>query len=312
LNEFDPSRSNVHGTIAMAKLGSDPNSASNQWFFNLADNGGVPPLGLDFQNGGFTVFGRVLDPGMNVVDAIANLRVFAFPAPFDHLPVLSSYDPASGIGIQAADFVIVNRIPNVKSTTTPTGTLEIFTADVDVTFNSVGTVDTATALSWVGTFSSPPNQSVFFNNGVIALKMSGVMGAPGRAITMYDGAATRPTRYYAYGPTLNDPAPHWYDFSFDGKTGAEIMSDRIILHFVDGKRGDDDLTANNSITHTGAQAVVTENANSSSQAGGGCSIVETPSQTTSNGDWVVISMFLAFVALVRRRTRYNRIQRAPR
>jgi MYXO-CTERM domain-containing protein len=90
------------------------------------------------------------------------------------------------------------------------------------------------------------------------------------------------------------------------------MSDRIVLHFVDGKRGDDDLTANNSITHTGAQAVVTENASSSSQAGGGCSIVTTPSQTSRGGDWIVVSLFLALLALIRRRARHNRIQRAPR
>ena len=55
-NEFSSQRSNIRGTIAMAKLGSDPNSATNQRFFNLADNAS----NLDNQNGGFTVFGQAL------------------------------------------------------------------------------------------------------------------------------------------------------------------------------------------------------------------------------------------------------------
>ena len=56
-NEFG--LSNQAGTIAMAKLGGDPNSATSQWFVNLKDNSGPPPE-LDTQNGGFTVFGQAL------------------------------------------------------------------------------------------------------------------------------------------------------------------------------------------------------------------------------------------------------------
>jgi len=64
----EPEYSNVRGTIAMAKLGSSVDSATNQWFFNLVDNS----ANLDEQNGGFTVFGQVTS-GMDVVDKIAAL-----------------------------------------------------------------------------------------------------------------------------------------------------------------------------------------------------------------------------------------------
>jgi peptidyl-prolyl cis-trans isomerase A (cyclophilin A) len=57
--------SNLRGTVAMAKLDGDPDSATNQWFVNLEDN-----VNLDTLNGGFTVFGNVLGSGMDIVDAI--------------------------------------------------------------------------------------------------------------------------------------------------------------------------------------------------------------------------------------------------
>ena len=69
VNEFH--LSNLRGTIAMAKVDGDPNSATSQWFFNLADNSA-----LDTQNGGFTVFGQVTEQSLAVLDAIAALNVY--------------------------------------------------------------------------------------------------------------------------------------------------------------------------------------------------------------------------------------------
>ncbi|HEY3914111.1 MAG TPA: peptidylprolyl isomerase, partial [Verrucomicrobiae bacterium] len=64
-NEYGvgPQINNTFGTIAMAKTLGDPDSAVNTFFFNLADNS----TNLDNQNGGFTVFGRILS-GTNVLN----------------------------------------------------------------------------------------------------------------------------------------------------------------------------------------------------------------------------------------------------
>jgi len=84
-----PKYSNVLGTIAMAKLGNDPDSASNQWFINLTNNGG----NLDIQNGGFTVFGTV-ESGIDVVETIIGFgKLFpSYASPLDELPLQNYTD----------------------------------------------------------------------------------------------------------------------------------------------------------------------------------------------------------------------------
>ncbi len=108
VNEFSASRPNRRGTVAMAKLGSNPNSATSQWFVNLADNS----ANLDNQNGGFTVFGEVSAASMAVVDAIAALPRTNAGSPFDALPFVGAI--ANGM-IQKSNLVIVSKalaVPN--------------------------------------------------------------------------------------------------------------------------------------------------------------------------------------------------------
>ena len=94
MNEFGIS--NTRGTIAFAKLGGDPDSATNQWFFNTADNS----ANLDVQNGGFTVFGTVVS-GLNIVDQIQGLGIFNFGGAFSDVPLVS---------VAPDVFVVVNSV----------------------------------------------------------------------------------------------------------------------------------------------------------------------------------------------------------
>ena len=102
----EPGISNKKGTVAMAKIAGDPNSATSQWFVNLANNGG-PPANLDTQNGGFTVFGHVTGDGMTTVNAIAAVPIFNFGSPFESLP-LRNYTASNPIKV--ANLVSINSI----------------------------------------------------------------------------------------------------------------------------------------------------------------------------------------------------------
>lgn len=68
-DEADNGLSNVRGTIAMARE-SQPNTATSQFYINLADN-----TALDYQGPGqpgYAVFGRVIS-GMATIDKIAKV-----------------------------------------------------------------------------------------------------------------------------------------------------------------------------------------------------------------------------------------------
>jgi peptidyl-prolyl cis-trans isomerase A (cyclophilin A) len=66
---FEKGLRNETGTVSMART-SDPNSASAQFFINVADNAFLDPRG---NNPGYTVFGRVVS-GMDVVNRIKSVQ----------------------------------------------------------------------------------------------------------------------------------------------------------------------------------------------------------------------------------------------
>jgi peptidyl-prolyl cis-trans isomerase A (cyclophilin A) len=149
----EPVYSNVRGTIAMAKLGNDPNSATSQWFINLSNNA----ASLDIGNGGFTVFGEVTGSGMDVVDAIAALPKFAFASPFGELPLqkYSSADLSNGVAVDNTHLIIVTAITVIDSTPDSAG--------------AAGLNPTPTTASGTGGGTTPPPADGGGGGGTLSL-----------------------------------------------------------------------------------------------------------------------------------------------
>jgi cyclophilin family peptidyl-prolyl cis-trans isomerase len=114
----EPGISNLRGTIALAKLGGDPSSGTNQFFFNLGNNS----ENLDNQNGGFTVFAEIIDSrGLEVMDAIASLMTVdasITQGAFTDMPVLSAEDFEDNGGVLATtNTVVMGRVAEVYEIT---------------------------------------------------------------------------------------------------------------------------------------------------------------------------------------------------
>ncbi|WP_417669790.1 peptidylprolyl isomerase [Pseudoalteromonas tetraodonis] len=99
----EPILSNVKGTIAMAKLANDENSATSQWFFNMVDNSEA----LDPQNGGFTVFGQITAQSQATLDNIAGL-VHCGDIPL--VDITSEQCSSSDVALSSANFVTINSV----------------------------------------------------------------------------------------------------------------------------------------------------------------------------------------------------------
>jgi len=84
-NEADNGLKNNRGTIAMARSPDAIDSATCQFFFNLADNPVLDHKDRNLGGYGYCVFGKVVD-GLDVVDKIGKVEVHQVD-PFDQFPV---------------------------------------------------------------------------------------------------------------------------------------------------------------------------------------------------------------------------------
>lgn len=142
----EPGVSNVRGTVAMAKVDGQPNSATTNFFFNLADNSG----NLDNQNSGFTAFGRVAAPSLPVLDAIAALKTKTYnvvinnsqPVSFTDWPLTPATPPATMDNTKLVQIQKAFRIDPFKATIVGNQTSGPIQASINggnLTFRGTGT-----------------------------------------------------------------------------------------------------------------------------------------------------------------------------
>jgi len=106
------------------------------------------------------------------------------------------------------------------------------------------------------TDSNPPPKKAVFPVGVLDVR--GHVERGGRTIvTIFLPTGTTVNTYLKFGPTPDDANPHWYEWLFDGQVGAQLLQEKIILHLMDGAKGDDDLLANGIIQDIGGPAFLT-------------------------------------------------------
>jgi cyclophilin family peptidyl-prolyl cis-trans isomerase len=102
----------------MAKLPGNPNSATSEFFVNVANaNAG----NLDFQNGGFTVFGRVAGTGMGVVNQINGLPRGNYDIPLgsgqqrlEDVPINDNTAPSTMDASKLVKVSSITRLPNLQ------------------------------------------------------------------------------------------------------------------------------------------------------------------------------------------------------
>ena len=125
-------------------------------------------------------------------------------------------------------------------------------------------------------------------------------------------AGQSPNQYFQYGPTLDNPAPHWHKFTFDGQTGADFPGgNKIDLYFVDGGPGDSRLgVQDGEIRDPSAGAIAFEapNASDDSDGGGGCSLRRSDAGIMQAGEWLVLFFMAVIMHLHNARIRKTRVK----
>ncbi len=178
-NEFNAGAifSNTYGTIAMAKLVGDTNSATSQWFFNLTDNAF---LDAPDTNNLFVVFGRVIR-GTNVLNVFTTFKPYTSG---NQTNVIADLRP---LGFPFNEFPL--RAPVLTETNLIF--VDISLLNVQVQSNADGT----RGVSW-NSVSNELNRVEFTTNFPPTWQTLASTNGNGQALSVTDSNSAAPVRFY--------------------------------------------------------------------------------------------------------------------
>jgi cyclophilin family peptidyl-prolyl cis-trans isomerase len=180
---------NELGTIAMARTG-DPNSATSQFFFNMANNAVLDPGGGADPNG-YSVFGAVRGNGLSVLNASYAVPPVNQGGVFSQIPVTGH--PANDPGFWSRDPNFGVPGPNEVTTTPTNATPDQFERILGAAVIRSPNASLADALNFTVTGNTNPGLvQASINNGLLTLTYSsGVSGGSTITLTATDASGAK-------------------------------------------------------------------------------------------------------------------------
>jgi hypothetical protein len=161
-------------------------------------------------------------------------------------------DPSNNTSEFSASVPVVpsSSLPNVAVLSTPT---------TGANFLVTSPAGSSIAASVVATPTTTPPAGIVFPFGLVNFTVSNITPGSSANVTITGLDTSQLADYYKYGRTPANGSLHWYNFLFNratdsdnaAGTGREFVDGNIVLHLIDGRRGDDDRAANGTIIDIG-------------------------------------------------------------
>lgn len=245
LNE--PGISNLRGTVASAKVGNDPNSATHDFFFNQED---ANATNLDNQNAGFTVFGRIAGSGMTVVDQIIALPQATYSVvvdgstgsfanwPMDAVSAPATMDITKTVKITDASEIPVLSYSVANNTAPAIATAVVNGSDLQLNGLSDGTTDITVQAADLDGNTTTQTFTVTVQGGFV---VPSITTQPTSAAVVAGSTAT--LKVVAVGTNLG------YQWLKDGNPIGGAISDTLeFANFQSGNEGDYSVIVSNAAT----------------------------------------------------------------